>query len=175
MNQNNTPFVTYEYATITVKRDAEPLYTDCYRSFGWQPLEGHPAGLPDPGQVAIKMKRDRRLDHRSEVNQLQRQCEAALGQIDTLERQKTSHAFIAAMVVGLMGTVFMALAVFSMVFWNMIPLVVLFGLIGFIGWGAGYLAYRNISKKKGQQVAPLVDAQYDVVYDTCEKASAMLA
>jgi hypothetical protein len=32
-------FIAYEYMSIYVKQENEPLYSDCYANFGWQPIE----------------------------------------------------------------------------------------------------------------------------------------
>lgn len=167
-------FVAYEYETKNIKRDNEPLYRDCYKSFGWEVSTGSAESmLADLNEVTLSMKRDRRIPNRSEVNALQRKCEGALSAIESLEGQKTSRPTIAALIVGLVGTVFMTLAVFSML-WSNIPLVVVFGAIGLIGWGAAFLTYLNVKKKKAVEIAPMIDAQFDLIYNACEQASMLL-
>lgn len=168
-------FKTFEYATVTASRKDETLYSDCYQSFGWQPSEGRDGILPNPDKVALKFKRDRKLKNRTEVNALQRKCENALAAIDALERRQSGRAITAAIIFGLVGTVFLALSVFYVaVFTLNIPLVILFGVLGFIGWGLGYFSYVRVGKSQADKNAPLIDEQYDIVYNTCEEAGALL-
>ena len=132
--------------------------------------------ITNPDKVALKLKRDRKLQNRSEVNTLQRKCENALNTIDALERQKGTAAITAAFIFGLIGTVFLALAVFNITLLGMnIPLCIIFGVLGFIGCGLGYFSYLRVKKSRGEKNAPLIDEQYDIVYNTCEQAAALLA
>ena len=72
--RNENSFVAYEYSTITVKRDIEPLYSDCYRNFGWIPMENREISMIDADRVALRFKRDRKIKNRMEVHALQRKC-----------------------------------------------------------------------------------------------------
>ena len=169
-------FKVYEYASITANRKDETLYTDCYRNFGWIPSEGREAILTSPDKVSLKMKRDRKIQNRSEVTALQRKCENALATINALERRKSSAAITAAIIFGLIGTVFMGLAVFNITMFTLnIPLVIIFGVLGFIGWGLGYFSYVKVGKSQEKKNTPLIDEQYDIVYNTCEQSAALLA
>lgn len=168
-------FKTYEYTTITASRKEEALYTDCYRSFGWQAAEGREAVLPNPDKIALKLKRDRKIKNRAEVNVLQRKCENALSAIGALERRKNASALTAAFILGFIGTAFMALSVFNIaVFTANIALCIVFGVLGFIGWGLGYFSYTKVQKAQAAKTAPLIEEQYDIVYDTCEQAGVLL-
>lgn len=169
-------FRAYEYATITAPRENEVLYADCYTSFGWIESEGRGMASLNPDKVSLRLKRDRKLKNRSEVNVLQRKCESALSAIDALEHKKTTRAIITALCFGIVGTVFMALSVFNIaVFTANIPLCIIFGVLGFAGWGLGYLSYVKVKSAQAAKTAPLIDAQYDIVYDACEQANALLA
>lgn len=174
MNENQKGFTAYEYANISVSREKQPLYNDCYRSFGWQPSDNRGASSLSLTQATLNLKRDRRINNRGEINNLQHRCEAALENIEHLEAQKTKSASIIAFVIGIIGTVFMALATFAFL-WGMIPLMIVMAVPGFILWGVAYLAYLRVGKSKAAKNAPLIDEQYDIVYDTCEQAATLLA
>ena len=169
-------FKTFEYATITYSRKDAALYTDCYRNFGWEPVGGHEFVMSNPEKASMKIKRDRKTKNRAEITALQRKCENALAAITALERKKTSTAIIAAFTIGLIGTVFMALSVFNIAFFAVnISLVIIFGVLGLICWGLGYLAYIQVGKSQTAKVVPLIEEQYDIVYNTCEQAGTLLA
>lgn len=47
-------------------------------------------------------------------------------------------------------------------------------LSAFIGWMLPYFCYRGIVVKKTEQITKLIEQQYDAIYETCEKANALL-
>jgi hypothetical protein len=53
--------------------------------------------------------------------------------------------------------------------------MVILAIPGFLGWLFPYFCYTGVKAKQVQKVSPLIDAQYDTVYDVCEKAHALLA
>ncbi|MGM9589652.1 MAG: hypothetical protein ACI3V0_05700, partial [Faecousia sp.] len=105
--EKKSPYVGYEYKEVTVKRDQASLYMDCYENFGWEPDEN----IIVTGQfhmVTLRMKRDRKIVNKMELTRLQRNFEACANEIDKLEQSKTSVAVIWSLIVGMIGTVFMA-------------------------------------------------------------------
>lgn len=165
--------VTYEYATIRAERDLESLYRDTYASFGWT-VDGYGTALPSTGTVTLKLKRPRRIKNRPPVVELQRKAEQALAEIAALEKSKGTSAFATAMTVGIVGSGFLAGSIFAIDAerWGLsIPL----GAIGLIGWLAGYLAYGRVKASRVAKVTPLIDHQYDVVYEASEQAARLLA
>jgi len=170
----NNDFVGYEYKEVTVGRDMEGVYADGYPNFGWK-LEGgsvSPIGL---STVNLKFKRDRKINNKAELTRLQRQFESNVDDIEKLEQSKATSAFAAALSVGLIGTAFLAGATFAFIFAEMIPLMIVLAIPGFIGWGLPYLLYKKILDKKSKAVSPMIERQYDSIYEVCEKAHALLA
>ncbi|MFT4110896.1 hypothetical protein [Propionicimonas sp.] len=171
-------YVAYEYLTVQAGRDLEALYKDTYRGFGWI-VETSTAGVlsggtPNPNQVTIKLKRDRRIRNRPLVNELQRKAENALEAIRDLESSRTSAAVATALGFGVIGSGLLAGSVFAIQadLWLLsIPL----GMVGLLGWLAGYLAHGKVRTRKTAQTAPLIDQQYEIVYDACDQAARLLA
>lgn len=173
----NAP-VTYEYKTVAAPGEREALYRDTYRSFGWivEPGSASPTGpvaAPNGGERTLKMKRDRRIAQREQVTELQRRCEAALRDIDKLERSKSSKARIAAFTLGVVGCAFMALSVFSYLAGNLVAMTV-FAVPGVLCWAAPYFVHRELLASSERSLAPRIDAQYDIVYGTSEQAATLL-
>lgn len=171
VTRNASSFIGYEYKDITVSREMESVYEDGYANFGWT-LEGTSA--QGAGSVTIKLKRDRKIRNKAELGRLQRQFEACAGQIESLERSKSSSAMIAAFSIGLVGTAFMAGSVFSYLV-GMLPLCVLLAIPAFIGWILPYFCFLNIQRDRTDKVAPLIDQKYDEIYEVCEKAHVLLS
>ena len=100
----NANFVGYEYRDITVDRDLEALYADSYRSFGWILENASPLAL-GLGNITMKFKRDRKIRNKAELTRLQRQFDACVNDIMSMEDSKASSASIVAFSVGIVGTV----------------------------------------------------------------------
>jgi hypothetical protein len=166
MSENSKNFVGYEYKEVQASRDLEGVYADGYPSFGWE--------LDGGGNGRMKFKRDRKIRNKAELARLQREFEAKTHEIENLERSKTSGAQIAAMTVGLIGTALLGGATFAYIYGNMIPLMIVLALPGFVLWGAAYLLYGRFRAKKTAAAEPLIDQKYDEIYDVCARAHTLL-
>jgi len=177
MNQqmnNGDGFIGYEYKEIRTTHDMEGVYADGYPNFGWT-LDGHTASILGSSVVSLKFKRDRKIRNKAELSRLQRQFEQGVEEILDLERSKATKAFIAALVVGLIGSAFLAGATFSFIYLEMIPLMVILAVPGFVGWILPYFLYKRMISKRSAKVVPLIEQQYDSIYEVCEKAHGLLA
>ena len=56
----------------------------------------------------------------------------------------------------------------------MIPLCIVFVVPAFVCWGLGYLSFIKIRDKRIETVTPLIEQQYDAIYEVCEKAHCLL-
>lgn len=166
------PFITYEYQTVPVDRAKESLYSDVYRGFGWAPDGQVPTSRP--GAVQLKFKRDRRIAGRSVLAELQRRAENALRSIDALERSKTVAPTIVSLLIGLVGVAFLAGSVFSLE-GSFVAASVVLGAIGLAICVPPYFVYDRMRRAKAARVAPLIDREYETVYDTAEQAGRLLA
>ena len=173
ITKNSENFVGYEYKEVIVTREMEGVYADGYPSFGWK-LDGI---TPSIGfsTVSMKFKRDRKIKNKAELSRLQRQFEAGISEIGSLERSKTTSAFISAMTIGLIGTAFLAGATFAFLYGGLIVLMVALSVPGFAGWLLPYMFYKKLTVKRNAAVMPLIENQYDAIYEVCEKGQALLA
>ena len=198
--ENN--FVGYEYKTVTVPKELDGLWTDSLRSFGWEldkkapavvkhvwgPLRVMMAPLSVFGgkfkesvvdhesatRVELTFKRDRALPGKAELSCLQPQFENCAKSIKSLEQSKTAGATIASSAIGLVGTVFLALATFSFLA-GATPACIVLAVPGFLGWIVPFFAYRSLRAKKTKAVEPLIQAQLDNIYAVCRKAAEVAA
>jgi hypothetical protein len=173
ITKNSDNFIAYEYKEITASRDMEGVYTDGYPNFGWQ-LDNADSSSIGFSAVRLRFKRDRKIRNKAELSRLQRQFESDITKIENLERSKTTFAIVSAITVGLVGTAFMAGSVFAFIYAEMIPLMIILALPGFVGWALPYFLYRKIKAKRETVAAGLIDEQYDAIYDVCGKANALL-
>lgn len=172
ITKNADGFIGYEYKDVTVKRSMESVYADGYINFGWT-LEDTSVPIQSFGSVTMKFKRDRKIRNKAELSRLQRQFDACVAEIERLELSKAVGASAAACGIGIVGTAFMAGSVCAYLA-GMLPLSIVLAIPAFAGWILPYFCYPNISRKKTEQVMPLIDQKYDEIYEVCEKANSLL-
>ncbi len=170
--RNENKFIGYEYKDFTVNRKMESVYADGYQDFGWT-LEEITPSVKGVFAEVMRFKRDRKIINKAELTRLQRQFEACVAEIETLERVKVLTASVVAYIIGVLGTAFMAGAVFAQNA-GMIPLTIIFAIPGFVGWIIPYFCYSHIRSKKTAKVIPLIENKYDEIYEVCEKANSLL-
>ena len=120
--------------------------------------------------VTLTFKRDRHLEGKEDLNKLQLQYENCAKSIETLEASKKSGAAVAAYTIGLIGTVFMAFAMFGYLA-AMTPAFIFPAVLGFLGWIIPFFAYKSLVARKTQKIDPLIENQHDAIYTICQKAS----
>ncbi|HFL2538642.1 TPA: hypothetical protein ACG3G9_003786, partial [Clostridioides difficile] len=138
--------------------------------FGWKLENVLSQGI---GVVNMKFKRDRKIRNKAELSRLQRQFDACIAEIERLERAKVMAASVTAYIIGIVGTAFIAGAVFAQNS-NNILLSVILAVPGFMGWIIPYFMYKVIQRKKTNKVTPLIDLKYDEIYEVSEKGSRLL-
>lgn len=172
VTKNENGFIGYEYKDVTVNRAMESVVADGYQNFGWV-LEGTDTPIGGVNSVILKFKRDRKIRNKSEITRLQRQFDACVDEIGTLERSKVIGASAVAYAIGVFGTAFMAGSVFAFLA-EMLPLCIVLAIPAFVGWVIPYFCYVRINKKKTEQITPFIDGKYDEIYSVCEKANGLL-
>lgn len=173
IRKDGRQFVGYEYKEIAAGGERASFYLDCYESFGWT-LDERSQG-PEATKGKLVLKRERKIVNKMELTRLQRHFEACMDEIRALEISKTSGATIWAIVVGLVGTAFLAGATFAAV--HVPPLYVLCTFLavpGFIGWALPWFLYKKLAAKRAKVVAELVERKYDEIYEICEQGNKLL-
>ncbi len=167
-------FTAYEYKEVTVEHESASLYLDCYESFGWQQDEKFPPKEAN-GKVTFRLKRSHKLVNRTELTRLQRHFEANMQEIHALDASKSSAATIWALVIGLLGTAFMAGSVFAVTANPPhIVLCILLAVPAFAGWIAPCFVYRKVKQQKARQVEPFLEEKMEEIYALCEKGHSLL-
>lgn len=172
--REKNPFVGYEYKEITVSSEQASLFLDCYETFGWVE-DGNFPSTSGLNLTTIRLKRDRKIINKMELTRLQRQFEACAGEIEELEHSKHKAATACALVMGTIGTAFMAGSVFAYthtppIYW----LCVLLAVPAFIGWLFPYFLFCSMVRVQTRKVQPLIEEKYDEIYEVCKKAHSLL-
>jgi hypothetical protein len=181
-------YIGYDYKTVTVDSEKVSMYLDAYENFGWvtddsarHPYKTGPLanvrGIPARqfSMVTLNLKRDRKILNKAELTRLQQHFEACADDIMTLENSKSRTAAISSIVIGIIGTAFMAGSVFAVTAEPpIILLCVLLGIPGIIGWALPYYLFKVFVKKRSVEVAPLIEQKYDEIHEICEKGNALI-
>lgn len=171
--QANT-YTSYEYKEIPVPYKDVSLFLDCYESFGWKMDDNRPANRVGR-TVTLYLKRDRKIINKMELTRLQRNFESCIREIELLERSKVQVPAMWAILIGIIGTFFMAGSVFSVT--HEPPrylLMTLLSIPAFIGWTLPFFLYRRLVQAKIRTVQPLIEAKYEEIYQLCEKGHSLL-
>ena len=167
-------FTGYEYKRIKVSGEQAALYLDAYECFGWQ-MDERISDLSGDGFSLLQLKRDRKIMNRMELTRLQRNFEGCMEEIAMLEKEKTRTATIVSVAVGIVGTAFLAGAVFAVTAAQpMILLCILLAVPGFSGWILPYFLYRHIVRKKTEDILPMIEKKHDEIRELMKKGHALL-
>lgn len=174
ITKNGNNFVGYDYKEITADRERASVYIDGYMNFGWTVDENIQPSMV-MGKVMIKLKRDRKIVNKTELTRLQRHFEACMNEIDAMEKSKTSDATIWALVIGIIGTAFMAGSVFAVTSKPPhILLCIVLAIPAFTGWILPYFVYKARVRKKITRITPQIEQKYDEIYEICEKGNKLI-
>ncbi len=172
-------YIAYEYTSINVKSDLEPMYIDCYQNFGWIHIKENTKqdyyinANPIQDIVNLKFKRNRNIKNKEELKTLQQKCETAFIKVAELEKIPQSIATMYSLIVGIIAAGFIAISVF-MAIRNIWSIAILCGIVGLIGCIFPYSIYRKVIDKKEAEAKNKIDEQYDIINNTYKKAGEIL-
>lgn len=175
IRKDGRPFVGYEYKNIHASGEYAAFCLDCYENFGGTLDERTQEARPASKAGTLLLRRERKIVNKAEPTRLQRHFETCMDEIGALERSKTSSAAAWAIAVGLIGTVFMAGAVFAAV--HVPPLYLLCTVLavpGFTGWVLPCFLFRKLAAKRTKVVTELVERKYDEIYEICQQGNKLL-
>lgn len=174
-------FIAYEYEEIITDRKNVSLFLDGYENFGWETDENIYDKIPpkntltNQNKVILRLKRNRKIVNKMELTRLQRNFASCVREIEEMERRKTSHATMYALIIALIGTAFMAGSVFAVTAEPPhILLCILLAIPAFIGWILPYFVYRKTVEIQTKKVNPLIEEKYEEIYALCEKGNKLL-
>lgn len=167
-------YIGYDYKTVTTDSEKASMYLDAYENFGWIPDDSMPTKQLG-GVVTLKLKRDRKILNKMELTRLGQHFEACMDEIGSLENSKTRTATIYSLIIGIIGTAFMAGSVFAVTAETpIIWLCIILGIPGIVGWALPYRLFKFFMQKRTSEVTPLIEQKYDEIHEICEKGNALI-
>lgn len=174
ITRDGKDYIGYEYKEITADAEVLSYYIDGYENFGWEIDDRVKQGNQN-GRVKIGLKRDRKILNKVELTRLQQHFEACMDEISALKKSETSQAMAAALVIGLLGTAFMAGSTFAVTNHPpMIGLCIVLAIPGFLGWICPYFVYRKLRARRRETLVPLLEQKYEEIYGICERGNRLL-
>ncbi len=174
-------YIGYEYKEVCTDKSRVSFLLDGYENFGWEAdgniyeNPGSVSNQHNQKKVILRLKRNRKIVNKMELTRLQRNFEACVNEIETLEKSKTSVATVYALIIGMIGTAFMAGSTFAVTAQQPhIILCIFLAIPGFIGWILPYFVYKRSVEKQTEKVTPLIEDKYDEIYEICEKGNKLL-
>lgn len=185
MEENGTKqkeFVGYEYKEVIADKSRVSLLVDGYENFGWE-VDGNISEFYEEcknpqkqNKVILRLKRNRKIINKMELTRLQRNFESCVREIEMLEKSKTSSATMYALILGILGTAFIAGSTFAVTAQPPhIILCILLAIPGFLGWILPYFVYRRVLGKQTEKVTPLIEDKYDEIYEICKKGNRLIS
>lgn len=202
MSEMKPGLTIYTYKEFTVPKNMEGIWKDGLASFGWELTKCEPAidkavwgpirlmiaplaifpkshfskwvkDTESMTNVTLRFRRDRNITEKNALDHAESRFETYTKEITRLEKSKTRKPSVVASILGGIGTVFMAVSVFSFLL-NSIPLFVATGILGLIGWILPAIVFRSMRASQTQRVGTVIEDKYDILYDVCREGHALL-
>lgn len=171
--------IVYEYISINVRKDLEPIYIDSYKNFGWIHIKEEKRDYyinsnPNLNITEIKFKRNAKINNKEELQKLQRRCEKAFLTVNRLEKVPQALAMSYSLSIGIFAAIFIALSTLSII-GKMWFSAILCGIIGIIGCVFPYSIYKNVKNRKETETKKQIEEQQNIIYETYEQARKILS
>ncbi len=172
-------FVGYEYKQIMTNASKVSFLIDGYKNFGWTVDENISSVSGDRSNtttnVVLRLKRNRKIMYKMELTRLQRNFEFCLKEVDHLEKSKTSEATMYALIVGTLGTAFMAGSVFAVTAEPpKLALCIILAIPAFLGWVLPYFIFNYVVRKRTEKANLLIEEKQDEIFEICERGNKLL-
>ena len=185
-NSVNRDFIAYDYLSLNVEPELEQFYVDCYQCFGYILTSAstehinhdyfiNDYNLNQTRLVNIKFKRDRKIKNKVELLVLQKEMELSLKKIDRLNKEAELLSTIYSVSIGSLGLLFIIFSILSFNASN--PLYILgalCGIVGALGAISAFFVYNIVKIKTKEKNEILIEEQYAIIYDCCEKANNLI-
>lgn len=163
-------YLLYEYITVKIRRVLSDTCQECYQCFGWEILSEKIA----PEGKELQMRRSRKIKNRTDLMAQQRKMEDAMITIERYENVKDLMPTIAAILVGLIGTVFFVLAGMAATRGLWAGFVILL-VPGFALCTLPLYVHKVLLQKNQHMYEEEINREYGIIAEACEQAKNLLA
>ncbi len=177
-------YTGYDYMEIAADNAELSFLVDCYEAFGWEVDDNgnyyraygnRHSTVSNRAKTVLPLKRDRKIANKAELTRLQRNFEACVQERSYLEDKKTSKATTLALIIGFIGTAFMAGSVFAVTANTPhIFLCIVLAVPALIGWILPYPVYRRVAAQETARINVLIEQKYEEIHAICERGSKLI-
>ena len=171
--ENNKEVITYDYKTVTVKREMEAMTADAYENLGWEFLGSSIAGGAI-FHVNLSFKRSRKIDGKHNLLKLQEKIDGTLQSIEVLQNKKRTAGSIFALTVGITGTLIFGGGMSMVLTLSGAGFMIggiLLGLLGAVIALPAWPIYKKVKKDRISKIQPMLEDEYNKLADICEEAN----
>lgn len=165
-NELNKEASVYDYISINCTRKMEDLIVDIYENLGWEKTS--------TGFNVVNFKRNHRINHKNELNKINRELNKNIENINRLEKQKVFLAQVVSIVIGIVGTLLFGGGMALILEFNQSLLGIILGVIGILIALPAYSIYKMIFEKNNDKVMRLLEEEYDKITLKCDEAQKYL-
>lgn len=185
-NSVTKDYIAYDYLKLEVLPDLEQLYVDCYQSFGWELTNVSESSIDqdyyingnfaiENPLVTLKFKRNRKIKNKIELLKLQKSMEEAFKKIDKLNNEPDLISTMYSISIGVVGMLFIVFSILSFIASTPFYILgVLNGIVGIIGFLMAFLIFNKKRTQLKEKNEILIEEQYNIIYEYCEKANNLI-
>lgn len=165
--------VVYDYKTIRVKRSIETLVCDTYENLGWE-LTNTSSVEGSIFYVNLSFKRNRKTENKTELLKLQEKADSVIATIENLQSKKKTAGTGSSVGLGVVGALTFGGGMSMCMLLSGVGYMLGGIALGIVGAGICALAYplfKKVNKKKGDQIQPILESEYDKLADICEQGA----
>lgn len=165
--------ISFDYKTISVKREIESIVCDAYENLGWE-LTNTSSVEGNPFKVNLSFKRDRKIERKIELLKLQQKIDICLEEVKAFQAKRKNAGVAESVATGVVG---------ALTFGGGMSMVMTLKGLGFMLGGIGlgvvglgicglaWVIYKKIRKKKNEEYTPIIESELDNLSDLCEEAN----
>lgn len=168
----------YDYQEVVTKTHNALFLLYGYEKLGWETVEQHiysstQGAYPQQMNVVFRLKRNKKIVNKVELNRLQSNFESCMREIDKMEQTKSTVSVLASVLIGMLGVVGIVAAI--MMFFRHWTVV---GII-FLALGVGICLlplkiYSEVLKRQTEKYIPLIQENYREIDVILEKGSKLI-
>lgn len=168
--------IVYDYKTVSVRREMEPMLIDTYENLGWE-LVNTTLQAGSLTHVNVSFKRDRKIKGKVALSKIQNKVDMTLSNLNKIELGKQRAGVPEGLTVGVIGTLIFGGGM-SMVMCLQGMGYMIGGIaLGVVGVGVallGWLTHNKCRSKKLAKLEPILEEELNKLSDLCEEGHKIL-
>lgn len=168
--------IVYDYKTVSVRREMEPMLIDTYENLGWEVINTtiQEGSLT---HVNVSFKRDRKIKGKVSLTKIQNKVDITLSNLNRINLSKQRAGVIEGLTVGICGTLIFGGGMSMCMCLQGVGFMISGIALGVVGVGVallGWLTHNKCRNKKLAKLEPILDDELNKLSDLCEEGHNIL-